>query len=62
MAASLPFPPQGQLIADYIVESNVGGVSSSSGSGIVTDYQQTSGSGPATNYQQSSGSGFSEQQ
>jgi hypothetical protein len=45
LAASLPFPPQGQLVADYIVESNVGGVSSSGGSGFVTDHQQTGGSG-----------------
>lgn len=43
LAASLPFPPQGQLIADYIVESNAGGVTSSGGSGFLTDYQQTAG-------------------
>jgi hypothetical protein len=46
LAASLPFPPQGQLVADYIVESSAGGVSSSGGSGFSPDYQQqTSGSG-----------------
>ena len=32
LAASLPFPPQGQLIADYIVESSAGeGISTSGG-------------------------------
>jgi len=45
LAASLPFPAQGQLIADYIVESNAGGgVASAGGSGFAnTNYQQTSG-------------------
>jgi hypothetical protein len=47
LAASLPFPPQGQLVADYIVESNAGAVSSSGGSGFLTDYQQTASTGVA---------------
>jgi len=62
LAASLPFPPQGQLIADYIVESNVGGISSSGASGVVNEYQQAGGSGQVPDHQQSGGSGFSEQQ
>ncbi len=51
LAASLPFPPQGQLVADYIVESTAGGISSSGGSGFTTDYQQTGGGGSFTEHQ-----------
>jgi hypothetical protein len=51
LAASLPFPPQGQLVADYIVESSAGGISSSGGSGILHDYQQTGGGGSFTEQQ-----------
>jgi hypothetical protein len=60
LAASLPFPPQGQLIADYIVESNLGGASASSGSGFATDYQQTAGTSGASGV--SGSSGFVEEQ
>jgi hypothetical protein len=40
LAASLPLPPQGQLVADYIVEAGGG---SSGGSGYPNDYQQSGG-------------------
>jgi hypothetical protein len=50
LAASLPFPPQGQLVADYIVESNAGGVSSSGGSAFLNEYQQATG-GSFTDHQ-----------
>ena len=51
LAASLPFPPQGQLVADYIVESSAGGVNSSGGSGFASDIKQQTG-----------GTSFTEQQ
>ena len=41
LAASLPFPPQGQLVADYIVESSAGGISASGGSGFSPEYKTT---------------------
>ena len=41
LAATLPIPPQGQLVADYIVEAGGGGIGSSGGSGYPNDYQQS---------------------
>lgn len=37
LAASLPFPPQGQLVADYIVEGSASAPSSSA------EYSQSTG-------------------
>jgi hypothetical protein len=37
LAASLPFPPQGQLVADYIVEGSASATSSPA------DYSQSAG-------------------
>ena len=45
LAASLPFPPQGQLVADYIVDSSAGGVSPSGGGAFHNECQQISGTG-----------------
>ncbi|CAF1323972.1 unnamed protein product [Adineta steineri] len=47
LAASLPIPPQGQLVADYIVEAGASDIGGSSGGGYSSSYQQASGCGGA---------------
>jgi hypothetical protein len=39
LAASFPVPPQGQIVADYIIESTAGGINSSGGSGFATGHR-----------------------
>lgn len=45
VGSGYPFPAQGQIVADYIVESSTGGISSSGGSSSGGAFQQDGGGG-----------------